>query len=53
MTIVVLTLTMGFGLELRALFHVIVHGESSFLADAMKALLIIGLGALLFWSRRK
>ena len=51
--IVVITLTLGFGLELRALFHIIVHGESSFLADGMKALLIIVLGVLFFWSRRK
>ena len=53
LTIAVITLTLGFGLELRALFHIVVHRESSFVADGMKALLIIVLGVLFFWSRRK
>ena len=49
----VLTVILGLGLELRALYHIVVHGESSFVSDGLKALLIIGLGALFFWGRRK
>ena len=49
----VLTVILGLGLGLRALYHIVVHGESSFVPDGLKALLIIGLGALFFWGRRK
>ena len=52
-TLAVMTAILGLGLELRALYHIVVHRESSFVADGLKALLIIGLGALFFWGRRK
>ena len=48
-----ITLTVGLVLMARALFHIIWHGEGSFLSDGMKALLILAFGVLLFWTRRK
>lgn len=46
-----ITLAVGAVLAGRALYHIIWHKELSFLSDGMKALLIIGLGALFFWGR--
>jgi hypothetical protein len=48
-----ITLVVGLAWLGRALFHIVWHRELSFGSDAIKGVLIIALGVLLFWARRK
>lgn len=48
-----ITLVVGLAWLGRALFHIIWHRESSFGGDAIKGLLILAFGVLLFWTWRK